>query len=88
MLFQNASESKKFLIEQNLGPDENISKTLILIDGTCSMSHLLSKTKATIQIMFDRIAVILQENGIDSSRVMMKVGFYRNYNSSKDMIYQ
>ena len=52
------------------------------------MSHLLSKTKATIQIMFDRIAVILQDNGIDPSKVMMKVGFYRNYNSSKDMIYQ
>ena len=38
--------------------------------------------------MFDRIAVILQENNIDISKVMMKVGFYRNYNSSKDMIYQ
>ena len=38
--------------------------------------------------MFDRIAVILQENGIDPSKVMMKVAFYRNYDSSKDMIYQ
>ena len=38
--------------------------------------------------MFDRIAAILESNGIDPSRVLMKVAFYRNYDSDISEIYQ
>lgn len=48
----------------------------------------MSKTKATINTMFNRIAGILSENGIDPAMVMMKVCVYRNYDSEKDKLFQ
>ena len=41
-----------------------------------------------IQIMFERIASVLEKNNIESNQVMMKIAFYRNYNVDKDLIYQ
>lgn len=53
------------------------------------MGTLLSKTKATLQETFKRISEILTENGINSEKVNMKVGFYRNYDSpDKNSLWQ
>jgi hypothetical protein len=62
------------------------SKTMILIDATCSMGQLLDQTKSNVQIMLERIKGVLAENGIDESGVLMKIAVYRNYNI--DLIYQ
>jgi hypothetical protein len=62
------------------------NKTMILIDATCSMGRLLDQTKSNVQIMLERIKVVLKENGIDESGVLMKIAVYRNYNT--DNIYQ
>ncbi|CAF1328760.1 unnamed protein product [Rotaria sordida] len=54
---------KKFLLEQNRGPniDSPVSRTVLLMDATGSMSNLLSATKETICTMFERASVVLGE---------------------------
>jgi hypothetical protein len=47
---------KKFLLTENQSVGEQPHmKTLILLDGTYSMDHLIDKTKKTIERMFERI---------------------------------
>jgi hypothetical protein len=38
--------------------------------------------------MLDRVAEILTGHHISPDIVMMKIGFYRNYSSGKDLIFQ
>ncbi len=60
----NVWEIKKFLLKENkFGKIETQSfKTLILLDATGSMSHLLEKTKKTIQAVFERLTEVLENN--------------------------
>lgn len=51
------------------------------------MYGLISKTKATVQIMFDKIQEILIDMGQEPSQALMKIGFYSNYNVDKKNIY-
>jgi hypothetical protein len=47
---------KKFLLTENQSVIEHLNiKTLILLDATCSMDHLVDKTKKTIEKMFERM---------------------------------
>ena len=81
---------KDFITNENLGMDEleSESKTLILMDATSSMNLLLSHTKKTLEIMFQRVSEVLKENNFSYKSFQIKIAVYRNYNSSKDMILQ
>jgi hypothetical protein len=80
---------KKFLLTENQSVIEHLNiKTLILLDATCSMDHLIDKTKKTIEKMFERIAHVLDENNIKDKSFQIKIAVYRNYNSPEDKIYQ
>ncbi|RNA38081.1 helicase carboxy-terminal domain [Brachionus plicatilis] len=59
---------KSFLIKQNLGATmtKSRSKTMVLMNATGSMSHLLNQVKNTICTMFDRAIEILKEHEISS----------------------
>ena len=81
---------KKFLVKENnesFGEYLNFN-TLILLDATVSMGHLIDKTKKTIEKMFERIAAVLNENNVKDKSFQIKIAVYRNYNSSEDKIFQ
>ena len=82
---QKAIEQLKIWNEGKLATG---SKTMILIDATCSMQKLLDQTKSNVQVMLERIKKILKENNIDESDVLMKIAVYRNYDSKIDLVYQ
>ncbi|CAF1204485.1 unnamed protein product [Adineta steineri] len=79
---------KKFLFEQNLGPNiySNTSRTVLLMDATGSMSNLLSATKDTVCTMFERASDILRKKKLPSDIFSMQFVVYRNYNSLEDKI--
>ncbi|CAF1204521.1 unnamed protein product [Adineta steineri] len=79
---------KKFLLEENLGRNmySNISRTVLLMDATGSMSNLLSATKDTVCTMFERASDILKEKNLPSDIFSMQFIVYRNYNSREDKI--
>ncbi|ETO33241.1 hypothetical protein RFI_03866 [Reticulomyxa filosa] len=80
---------KKMLYEQNKGAEERKSSyTVVLMDATGSMQHLLQKTKNTVCTMFDRISIILKDNGLPPNCFEMQFVVYRNYNAPEDMILQ
>ncbi|ETN99764.1 hypothetical protein RFI_37703, partial [Reticulomyxa filosa] len=55
---------KRKLCERNKGAQKKkTSRTIVLMDATGSMSHLLQKAKNTVSTMFERIATILKEKG-------------------------
>ncbi len=63
-------EVLKFLIGLNKGPSLNVKvKTLILLDGTGSMSNLIKKCKESIETMYERAREILTDPqyGLDES---------------------
>ncbi|CAF1088093.1 unnamed protein product [Didymodactylos carnosus] len=80
--------AKKFLLEQNRGPniDSGISRTVLLMDATGSMSSLLSATKDTVCTMFERASAILREKKLPSDIFSMQFAVYRNYNSDEKKI--
>jgi hypothetical protein len=86
----NASEMKKFLLKENkFGKIKTqCFKTLILLDATGSMTHLLEKTKKTIQAVFERITEVLENNNYNHKSFEIKIAVFRNYNSSEDKILQ
>jgi hypothetical protein len=80
---------KQFLLTENQSVGEHPNmKTLILLDATYSMDHLINKTKKTIEKMFERITHVLEENNIRDKSFQIKIAIYRNYNSPEDKIYQ
>lgn len=64
------------------------SRTLFLIDGTCSMHYILDKMKSEVATIFERIHNILQSNGINSDSCQVKFAVYRNYTNYEDSILQ
>ncbi|CAF1053678.1 unnamed protein product [Adineta ricciae] len=84
----NMSTVKKFLLEQNLGPNiySQVSRTVLLMDATGSMSSLLTATKDTVCTMFERASDILKEKKLPSDIFSMQFVVYRNYNSQADKI--
>ncbi|CAF4226883.1 unnamed protein product, partial [Rotaria sordida] len=69
---------KKFLLEQNRGPniDSPVSRTVLLMDASGSMSNLLSATKETICTMFERAWVVLGEKGLPNDTFAMQFAFF------------
>ncbi|CAL6013590.1 Helicase-related_protein [Hexamita inflata] len=89
ILNRNITKIKMFLIEMNksCGLEFGKSKTLILMDATGSMTHLIHKTKNTIKRMFDNAYTILRENHYDEGFNVM-IAAYRNYSSGIEFILQ
>ena len=83
------SSIRDFLVRENKGTELiSCSRTVCLMDATCSMSHLLHKCKNTVDTMFERVSKILQDHQISSDSFQVQFVVYRNYNSSKDKILQ
>ncbi|KAL4445289.1 hypothetical protein ABPG74_022102, partial [Tetrahymena malaccensis] len=79
------------LIEQNKGAsivNSNISRTICLMDATGSMGSLLTKVKDTVETMFQRASIVLQENNIQDECFQMQFVVYRDYDCLIDGILQ
>jgi hypothetical protein len=80
--YQRRHDSKQLcelLKSYNRIASSTTSRTLILIDVTCSMDSLIEKTKACIGEFFDRCQKVLDEEGIVSGFELQLAGF-SNYN--------
>lgn len=78
-----------FLIEENKGVQGTAkSRTICLMDATCSMSHLLQKSKNTVGVMFERASEILREHKISSTSFEIQFVVYRNYCCQENKILQ
>ncbi|ETO10976.1 hypothetical protein RFI_26400 [Reticulomyxa filosa] len=83
----DAMAVKKMLCDRNKGAEEKkLSQTIVLMDGTASMAHLLQKAKNTVCTMFERISTILKENGESPNSFEIQFVVYRNYNAPEDML--
>ena len=86
LMEKNMTSINKFLLAENKASlIAGSSKTLILLDGTCSMYYVLDKTKKTLNEMFERVASILSEQSINES-FQIKIAVFRNYNSDEAKI--
>ncbi|CAM4841770.1 unnamed protein product [Rotaria magnacalcarata] len=81
---------KSFLTEQNRGPElvVDISRTILLMDATGSMSSLLSATKDTVCTMFERASAILNEKRLANVAIQMQFVVYRDYDCKANGILQ
>ena len=83
------SSIRDFLVRENKGTELiSCSRTICLMDATCSMSHLLHKCKNTVDTMFERVSKILKDHQINSDSFQVQFVVYRNYNSKEDKILQ
>ncbi len=85
---------KTFLLKRNkldiatFGTDgSSISRTVVLMDATGSMSNLISKAKHTVKTMFERAYCVLKDAGNDSVFELQFVA-YRNYNAEEESLLQ
>lgn len=81
----NIEEVKRLIQERNLSRIEFVgveSRTIILLDGTGSMSGFFNKCKTTIKEMLKRIVEILAKENVTCGFEVQFV-VYRNYNSLK-----
>ena len=80
----------RFLVEQNYTPysEQGKSRTICLMDATGSMTHLLEKSKNSVQDMFGRACTVLKANGFSEDSFELQFAVYRNYNCDKDSILQ
>ena len=58
------------------------------MDATGSMSSLLNKAKAVVNLMFHRVKNVLMDQGVDENIIEIQFVAYRNYNSSPEEILQ
>ncbi|CAG9315978.1 unnamed protein product [Blepharisma stoltei] len=75
--------AKLFLQTLNKGTniESGICKTIVLMDATGSMDLLLQNAKNTVKTMFQRVCIILSENGINPECFQLQYCAYRNYSS-------
>ena len=86
---QNVSKVKEFLLDKNKGTAELVpSKTVVAMDATGSMTHLLVKAKTTVQTMFERVCGILKDHKIAEDSFGMQFSVYRNYSNNKNLLLQ
>ena len=81
---------KRFLLGYNLGSLllNCSSRTVLLMDGTGSMSACLTAAKDTVCTMFERTSIILRDQGIPENVFQMQFVIYRNYSSGPKKILQ
>ncbi|CAF3604842.1 unnamed protein product [Rotaria sp. Silwood1] len=86
----NIQAVKQFLIEQNRAANiiTGISRTVLLMDATGSMSNLLTAAKETVCTMFERASAVLTEKNVPSDAFQMQFVIYRNYSSRENRVLQ
>jgi uncharacterized membrane protein len=79
-----------FLKDRNTCPPAPIrlSRTLVLMDATDSMSSLLKGAKDGVHSMFTGAQATLQEAGVKNRTFEMQFAVYRNYNTGKGELFQ
>jgi len=87
---KNIEKIKDYLTKENNGPTvESItSRTIVLLDGTGSMTSLLNKAKQTVEITFERAFEILKDHHLNPECFQVQFTIYRNYDSPEDKILQ
>ena len=91
LLAGKKNEVKQFLVQENKGPEPETcgsSRTVCLMDATGSMSHLLQKAKNTVDLMFERCALILKEKNFTEDAFQLQFAVYRNYSSGTEYLLQ
>jgi hypothetical protein len=86
LLKNNSNDIVNFLLKQNRGGGVVLNGTMILMDATGSMSHLLNGAKAMVATMFKRTFDLLADHKLPPSSIMIKIAVYRNYNSTADKL--
>ena len=78
-----ATRAVKFLQGQNkyVRQGNGGVKAVLALDGTCSMSAVLTKTKAAIGQMLQRLQTVLDEEGVTTG-YELQIVVYRNYNAN------
>lgn len=89
LLASRAENVMKFLLEDNIAPtilrNNGISRTVILMDSTGSMSASIGRCQQAVAQMFHRVVDILKSNNKSTVVEMMFAG-YRNYNAPESEI--
>jgi hypothetical protein len=76
------TQMKEYLLQKNESHYGVVhSRTIILLDATGSMSHVLRHAKATVASMIERVTEILKQVQQNASGYQIQFGAYRNYNS-------
>jgi len=86
MIGNDLQTIREFLLKWNKGPIFNDFrlKTLVLMDGTGSMTQLLEKCKSAVFSIFERTSILLEEHFIDPSCIYLQFAVYRNYNTTDE----
>jgi energy-coupling factor transporter ATP-binding protein EcfA2 len=64
------------------------SRTICLLDGTTSMSHLMQKSKNTVKAMFENGSAVLKDHGVSENAFKMQFVIFRNYDCKKEKLLQ
>eukprot|EP00755_Sulcionema_specki_P007622 Sspe_Gene.38750::Locus_18698_Transcript_3_4_Confidence_0.583_Length_7921::g.38750::m.38750 len=82
-------KAKAFLLQRNKAPRGVVrSRTMVLLDGTGSMSTAMQKCKNTVHTMFERAVEILNEHFAGGGAIEMQYAIYRNYNAPVELLLQ
>ncbi len=82
----NTQMVRNFLLRKNESQFGVVhSRTIVALDATCSMAHLLNQAKATVSQMLHRVVEVLKAQKV-SSGFQIQFIVYRNYNSHPDKI--
>eukprot|EP00298_Acanthocystis_sp_HF-20_P018889 c22051_g1_i5.p1 GENE.c22051_g1_i5~~c22051_g1_i5.p1 ORF type:complete len:2308 (+),score=699.29 c22051_g1_i5:197-6925(+) len=79
---------KKFLEKHNKGPElqDETKRTILMMDGTGSMSGLLGAAKDTVCTMYERASVVLKEQGYPDGMFQMQFVIYRDYDCKENLL--
>jgi hypothetical protein len=81
LLANQETAMNSYLLRLNGGTIlESSYKTIILMDATGSMTHLIEGVKHQIQTMFERCRQILKQNNMSTDSFEVQFACYRNYN--------
>jgi hypothetical protein len=65
-------------------PSQQGSRTLVLLDGTGSMTGLLDKCKAKLAEIFACAKAVLLDKKVPNKAFAMQIAVYRNYNAEPE----
>jgi len=86
----NMTIVKAFLLAQNKGANliSKISRTILLMDATGSMSSLLTAAKETVSTMFERATEVLDKQKTSNNSFQIQMTVYRDYDCMKEGLLQ
>lgn len=85
----SVTHMKEYLLRKNESHFGVVhSRTIILLDATGSMGHVLQHAKTTVSSMIERVTEILKQVQQNASGYQLQFVAYRNYNSHVDQLLQ